>query len=67
MGFSINTLISSGDEEYVVVVTVPADADAPSLSVDVQRRDGYCRRHAQIRTRTEARLHLPISGLPTAS
>ena len=34
MGFSINALISSGDEEYVVVVTVPADADAPSLSVD---------------------------------
>ncbi len=34
MGFSINVLISSGDEEYVMVVTVPADADAPSLSVD---------------------------------
>ena len=34
IGFNIDTLISSGDEEYVVVVTVPADANAPSLSVD---------------------------------
>ena len=34
MGFDISALISSGDEEYVVVVAVPADTtDAPSLEI----------------------------------
>ena len=34
MGFNINTLISSGDEEYVVVVTVPEGTDPlPTLNV----------------------------------
>ena len=33
MGFTFSALISSGDEEYVVVVAVPADADEPSLTV----------------------------------
>ena len=34
MGFRINTLISSGDEEYVVVVTIPADdTSTPQLTV----------------------------------
>ena len=34
MGFGIDTLISSGDEEYVVVVAVPASAtDTPDLDV----------------------------------
>ena len=32
-GFDINALISSGDEEYVVVVSVLADATAPTVSV----------------------------------
>ena len=31
--FAINTVISSGDEEYVVVVAVPAGADVPILNV----------------------------------
>ena len=31
MGFAINTLISSGDDEYVVVVAVPEGANPPSL------------------------------------
>ena len=34
MGFSINALISSGDEEYVVVISVPTSAtDTPTLSI----------------------------------
>ena len=33
MGFSIDTVISSGDEEYVVVVAVPEGASAPALTV----------------------------------
>ena len=32
-GFEINTVISSGDEEYVVVVAIPAGGSAPSLTV----------------------------------
>ncbi len=40
---SINTLISSGDEEYVVVVSVPAGNHALPLTVSFERRDGYCR------------------------
>ena len=34
MGFSINAVISSGDEEYVVVISVPTSAtDTPTLTI----------------------------------
>ncbi len=36
MGFDISALISSGDEEYVVVVAVPTGADTPALSVEFE-------------------------------